>query len=73
MVYTKLLTHGIVATTIPRQKNLLKMAEIIEGIPFAPLTEVLKWKKAFGRPKDVVDIELIEQYLESHKHPASHL
>ncbi len=47
----------------PRPEELIKNAEIINGIPFAPLQEVLQWKRAFGRPKDLADIKLIEAYL----------
>jgi hypothetical protein len=32
-------------------------------VPFAPLGEVMKWKRIFGRPKDVVDVRLIEEHL----------
>jgi hypothetical protein len=47
----------------PDPKWLIENAEIINGIPFAPLREVIKWKKAFGRRKDLDDIKLIEEYL----------
>ena len=50
----------------PDPKWLIENAEIIEGIPFAPLEEVLKWKKAFGREKDKKDIELINNFLLEH-------
>lgn len=44
----------------PTLTQLLKSAEIIDGIPFASLEEVRKWKAASGRPKDLVDIKLID-------------
>lgn len=47
----------------PTLKNLLSTALEIEGIPFASLREVRKWKISSGRPKDLVDIELIDRYL----------
>lgn len=47
----------------PTLKHLLETADIVDNIPFASLSEVLKWKTASGRPKDVVDIKLIEEYL----------
>jgi hypothetical protein len=47
----------------PTIEELIDMAEVIGGVPFAPLGEVLKWKRAFGRPKDVVDVRLIEEHL----------
>jgi hypothetical protein len=49
----------------PSPEEVIARAEMIDGIPFAPLGEVLKWKKAFGRKKDEADIRLIkEHYLE---------
>lgn len=47
----------------PTPEEIIGIADMIQGVPFAPLVEVLKWKQAFGRPKDVADVGLIEQYL----------
>lgn len=47
----------------PTLVNLLASADIIDGVPFASLEEVLKWKEASGRPKDLKDIDLINAYL----------
>jgi hypothetical protein len=47
----------------PTLEGLLKTATVIEGVPFASLEEVRKWKVSSGRPKDFVDIELIDQPL----------
>ena len=47
----------------PTLNQLLVTATIIDGIYFASLDEVRKWKMASGRPKDVIDIELINEYL----------
>lgn len=49
----------------PTPTGLIETAGVIDGIPFAPLTDVLRWKEAFGRPKDLADIELIRQYMKS--------
>lgn len=38
-------------------------AEVIDGIPFQPLAEVLKMKRGFDRDKDRKDIESIEKHL----------
>lgn len=46
----------------PTLKRLLETADVIDGIPFASLDEVRKWKAASGRPKDLHDIELIDVY-----------
>jgi hypothetical protein len=47
----------------PSPEEIIAKAEMVEGVPFAPLEEVLKWKLAFGRPKDQADVELIKAYL----------
>jgi hypothetical protein len=47
----------------PTPEQMIAVADLIHGVPFAPLVEVLKWKRAFGRPKDVADVGLIEAYM----------
>lgn len=47
---------------IPTLKKLLETADMIDGVPFASLEEVRKWKEASGRPKDQKDIALIDAY-----------
>lgn len=47
----------------PTLAQLLSTADYVEDIPFASLGEVRKWKAASGRPKDIVDIKLIDDYL----------
>jgi hypothetical protein len=47
----------------PTPEAVIAMAEVINGVPFAPLTEVLKWKRAFGRPKDIHDVMLVEEHV----------
>ncbi|MGH3782312.1 MAG: hypothetical protein ACRDR6_22750 [Pseudonocardiaceae bacterium] len=47
----------------PTPEEVIAMADVIDDVPFAPLTEVLKWKRAFGRPKDVTDVALIENHV----------
>lgn len=49
----------------PTLKQLLATADIIDGVPFASLQEVRRWKAASGRPKDLVDIDLIDKHLKS--------
>lgn len=44
-------------------KKIMREAEIIDGLPFASLEDVLKWKKIIGRKKDLKDIEIIEDFL----------
>ena len=40
---------------------------LLGGIPFAPLDLVLRWKRRCDRPKDVVDVVLLEAHLEQHR------
>jgi hypothetical protein len=44
-------------------QNIIDKAEIIDGLTFVRLEEVLKWKKMMNREKDKKDIEIIENYL----------
>lgn len=52
----------------PTRKDIPTMiseAENISGIPFVNLEEVLSYKKALNREKDINDVRLIEQFLGS--------
>lgn len=48
---------------VPDTDDLIKNAEMIEGLPFLPLTELMKFKKELARKKDLRDINLITEYL----------
>lgn len=48
-------------------EELVKNADIIDGIPFVQLKELLKWKKVADREKDRKDVELIEKFLRAQK------
>jgi hypothetical protein len=41
---------------------LIKNATLIDGVPYIQLEELVKWKKASGREKDLRDIILIEEF-----------
>ena len=41
--------------------------DVIEGYRCESLEDILRQKKAWNRPKDLKDIEVIEAYLESHR------
>lgn len=43
--------------------KLIKSSEIIDDLPFVNLENVLKWKKIYGREKDLKDVEIIENFL----------
>lgn len=42
--------------------ELIRTADMIDGLPFVTLENVLRWKKAFGREKDLADVRMIEEY-----------
>ena len=42
--------------------ELIDNAVMIDGIKYVSLEDVLKWKKLFGRPKDIAHAKLIEAY-----------
>lgn len=46
----------------PTLHSLLATATESDGIFFASIEEVKKWKISSGRPKDLVDIQLIDEY-----------
>ncbi len=48
----------------PDIAKVIKEADIINGIPFMNLHELVKFKKALGREKDLVDVGLVEEYWE---------
>lgn len=58
----------------PTLEHLLESATLVDGIPFASLEEVRKWKTATARPKDLADIKLIDKYLAAlvSRQPASY-
>jgi len=45
--------------------DLMKEGEVINGIPFLSLYQLIKFKKDYGRPKDFDDIALMKEYLKS--------
>ena len=48
----------------PTLEQLQASAVIVDGIPFASLLEVRKWKEASGGEKNLADIRLIGLYLQ---------
>jgi hypothetical protein len=47
----------------PTLPELLSRSFEIGGIPFASLEDVRLWKESSGRPKDITDLKLIDDYL----------
>jgi hypothetical protein len=62
-VYTEVSRED--GTYVPAAE-LIPKAEMIDGLPFMPLIDVIFFKQVNGRPKDIQDIALIEDYLQSH-------
>ena len=61
-VGSKLKTTGYHANT----GEIIKNSEIINGIPCSKLNYEIKFKTAWAREKDFIDIKLIEEYLKKH-------
>lgn len=51
----------------PTLAELLQRADIIQGISFVSLEDVIKFKKAYNKPKHIQDIKMIEQYFNHNK------
>lgn len=47
--------------------ELIDGAEIVDGVRYVRLEDVLKYKKTRNSPKDISDIKLIEDYLKSNQ------
>ena len=56
-------TNWKMADYDPSVEDLLQDALWIDGVPFASLHEVRKWKAIKDRPKDLDDIALIDAFL----------
>ena len=50
----------------PDRVQLIKDAQIINGVPFVRIEEVIACKKDYDRPKDREDIKNLEEYLAKH-------
>lgn len=50
----------------PEPETLIDQADVVEGVAFAPLEEIVMFKQALGRSKDQRDIALINEYLYEH-------
>ena len=47
-------------------ERLKKEGELINGVWFLSLNQLIKFKQDYGRPKDFDDIALMEKYLKEH-------
>jgi hypothetical protein len=41
---------------------LIEHSEIVEGIRFVDLDTLIRWKRGYGRDKDIRDVSLLERY-----------
>lgn len=48
-------------------EELIDSADIIDGIRYVKLEYVKQWKQAYGREKDLKDVEQINKYLNENK------
>lgn len=46
-------------------EEVIKRAEKIDGFKFISLEDTISWKQKLGREKDLADIEIIKEYLDS--------
>lgn len=56
-----------VGTYQPTLAQLIADSEAIDGVSFVSLTALACWKRTCGRPKDLADLQLIEQALASQR------
>jgi len=48
-------------------EEMIREAEIIDGLPFVKLEYLIEWKKFYRREKDLKDVEMIEKFLNNEK------
>lgn len=48
-------------------EKLIDSADVIDGIRYVKLEYVKQWKQAYGREKDLKDVEQINKYLDENK------
>jgi hypothetical protein len=46
---------------------MIRNAVVIDGVPFMGLESLIDLKRSMGREKDLTDVELIQDYLRSHR------
>lgn len=57
----------------PAIESLIDNADVINDIPFTKLLDVIDFKRALGREKDINDILLIEDFLKKYPDPHAYL
>jgi len=51
----------------PTLEELCQRADIVEGIAFASLEDVIKFKQSYNKPKHKEDVQKIKDYLQKNK------
>lgn len=49
----------------PNFEDLMITSDVVQGYNFVHLNRLLDWKRRVGRPKDITDIGLVEEYLKT--------
>lgn len=52
----------------PKVKDIISRAEMIDGLPFESLDDLIYFKRKMNRPKDLEDIKLIEKWKNDQNH-----
>ncbi len=48
-------------------REVIRRADIFDGIRFVNLSDTIAWKKKYGREKDLEDVKIIKKYLKDNK------
>lgn len=54
---------SVVSALIDNPEKVIKRAELIDGVRFIRLNDLIVWKRKMARPKDFEHIKMIENYL----------
>lgn len=52
---------------IDNPRHAIEHSDLIQGYKFITLTDLIKWKRKMGRPKDKKDIKLIKQFVKTNR------
>lgn len=61
------MSYGRHDTWTPNIQEYIHHPEVVNGIPFMPLKELYDWKADTRRPKDILDLQLINDYWKTGK------
>ncbi len=52
----------------PNLASLQQDQRVMDDVPYVSLARLRRWKERTGRPKDISDIALIDEYVRKHSH-----